>query len=105
MPLETSPDPLAVEQRLVVSKRRRRPADCPIGLFLSDNETLCLKTEYGSNEGRIDAYIVSSGEFFWGSAPQTIENQRRQMVRPARFEASLTRPTDVREAIEACAEF
>jgi hypothetical protein len=55
--------------------------ECPIGLFLSGDE-LCLKTEYGNNEGRIDAYIVSSGEFFWGSAPQTIANQRAQIVRP-----------------------
>lgn len=57
-------------------------ADCPVGLFITESGTLCLKTEYGNNEGRIDAYIVSSGEFFWGSQPQTIENQRRQMVTP-----------------------
>jgi hypothetical protein len=57
--------------------------DCPIGLFVSvEGNELCLKTEYGNNEGRVDAYIVSSGEFFWGSAPQTIPNQRAQMVRP-----------------------
>lgn len=56
-------------------------ADCPIGLFWHD-DTLCLKTEYGNNEGRIDAYIVESGEFYWGDAPQTIANQRRQMVTP-----------------------
>ena len=70
-------------------------AECPIGLFVAGG-TLCLKTEYGTNEGRIDAYIVSSGEFFWGDHPQTIANQRRQMVRPvtdeeiASFLASLT---------------
>lgn len=56
-------------------------AACPIGLFMCGDE-LCLKTEYGNNEGRIDAYIVSSGEFFWGAAPQTIASQRAQMVRP-----------------------
>ena len=57
-------------------------ANCPIGLFMSADGELCLKTEYGNNEGRIDAYIVSSGEFFWGSAPQTIKSQRQQMVTP-----------------------
>ncbi len=36
--------------------------DCPIGLFIKDN-TLCVKTEYGN-----EAYIVSSGEYFWGGA-------------------------------------
>jgi hypothetical protein len=55
---------------------------CPIGLFLNAYGDLCLKTEYGNNEGRIDAYIVSSGEFFWGDNPQTIENQRKQLVTP-----------------------
>lgn len=56
-------------------------AECPIGLFFAGDQ-LCLKTEYGNNDGRIDAYIVSSGEFFWGEQPQTIASQRRQMVRP-----------------------
>lgn len=65
------------------SKRvyRRKLVNCPIGLFWC-GDTLCLKTEYGNNEGRIDAYIVSSGEFFWGHAPQTIASQRAQMVTP-----------------------
>ncbi|WP_210236873.1 hypothetical protein, partial [Mesorhizobium sp. M8A.F.Ca.ET.182.01.1.1] len=56
--------------------------EAPIGLFLNAYGFLCLKTEYGSNEGRIDAYIVDSGEFFWGTSPQTIANQRKQIVRP-----------------------
>lgn len=56
-------------------------AECPIGLFLTDAGELCLKTEYSDNQGKIDAFIVSSGEFFWGHHPQTIKNQRRQMVR------------------------
>lgn len=62
--------------------------DCPIGLFWSDHE-LCLKTEYGNNEGRIDAYIVSTGEFFWGNAPQTIASQREQLVRPIDTDAAI----------------
>lgn len=57
-------------------------AECPIGLFLSDSGNLCLKTEYSGNDGRIDAYIVESGEFFWGAQPQTIASQREQMVTP-----------------------
>ena len=55
--------------------------ECPIGLFMFGGE-LCLKTEYRNNEGRLDAYIVSSGEFFWGDAPQTIVSQRAQLVTP-----------------------
>lgn len=64
------------------AKRRTQLANAPVGLFLYGPGVLCLKTEYGNNEGRIDAYIVSSGEFFWGDAPQTIESQRRQLVTP-----------------------
>ena len=73
-------------------------ASCPIGLFVSQSGELCLKTEYGNNDGRIDAYIVSSGEFFWGAPPQTITSQRQQMVRPvtddevAAFKEALSRP-------------
>ncbi len=59
-------------------------AQCPIGLFKHPRGGLCLKTEYGNNEGRIDAYIVSTGEFFWGDPPQTIASQRAQMVTPVR---------------------
>lgn len=55
--------------------------ECPVGLFWW-GDTLVLKTEYGTNEGRIDAYIVSSGEMFWGPPPQTIESQRVCMVIP-----------------------
>lgn len=54
--------------------------DCPIGLFSCGGE-LCLKTEYGDNNGRIDAYIVSSGEFFWGGAKNPTE-QRHVAVWP-----------------------
>ena len=66
---------------LVTADRSVRLADCPIGLFMCRGE-LCLKTEYGNNEGRIDAFIVSSGEYFWGAHPQTIANQRAQRVVP-----------------------
>jgi hypothetical protein len=36
--------------------------DYPKGLFMHD-DTLCVKTEYGN-----EAYIVWSGEYFWGEA-------------------------------------
>ena len=75
--------------------RRIRLEKCPIGLFMFDG-VLCLKTEYGDNNGRIDAYIVSSGEFFWGYAPQSIASQRRQLVTPVRLDVvmrAITPPT------------
>lgn len=51
--------------------------ECPIGLFLKDNE-LCLKTEYG-----LEAYIISSGEMFWGGA-KTGEDLRKVIVTPCK---------------------
>ncbi len=39
--------------------------DAAPGLFLYDG-CLCMKTEYGDNDGGIDAFIVSTGERFWG---------------------------------------
>ena len=48
-----------------------RLIDAPVGLFIF-NGKLCLKTEYYTN-GRVDAYIVSSGEMFWGGAKTTDE--------------------------------
>lgn len=43
-------------------KKSCKLKDCPVGLFFPANSNeLCLKTEYG-----LDAYIVSSGEKFWG---------------------------------------
>lgn len=80
-------------------------AACPIGLFMAGGE-LCLKTEYSDNEGRIDAYIVSSGEFFWGSAPQTIANQRQQMVSPVELMpySNTPIPRDIAEAVASIGE-
>ena len=63
--------------------------DCPIGLFISRYGSLCLKTEYGDNNGRIDAYIVSSGELFWGDPPQTVASQRASMVTPVDYAAEI----------------
>lgn len=76
-------------------------ADCPIGLFMCRGE-LCLKTEYSSNEGRIDAYIVSSGEFFWGvrkpGRVSEIASQRAQMVIPVENVTLQKRPVAFRVA-------
>ena len=87
-------------------------AECPIGLFVSSDGELCLKSDYGSGQGRIDAYIVASGEFFWGLPPQTIASQRAQMVQPvpsdlvSRFLTPLSAPApdEVDRLREDCAQ-
>ena len=66
---------------LTPKRRWKTLADCPVGMFMSEWNTLCMKTEYGNNEGRIDAYIVESGEFFWGGTSKP-EDQRGVYVMP-----------------------
>jgi hypothetical protein len=78
----------------MMKRRRIRLKNCPVGLFWC-GETLALKTEYGNNEGRIHAYIVSSGEMFWGDAPQSVSSQRDTLVTPmdTDFVLAALRPT------------
>jgi hypothetical protein len=62
----------------------------PIGLFINDFGDLCLKTEYRTEKGAVEAYIVESGEFFWGAAPQTVESQLQQKVTPVAIRLEAT---------------
>lgn len=53
----------------------------PGTLFLFGEDCLALKTEYISESGRIEAYIVGTGEFFHGGT-KTAKEQRAIMVQP-----------------------
>lgn len=53
--------------------------DAPVGLFMH-GRTMCLKTEYFVG-GRVEAYIVSSGEAFWGGV-KTAEELNNLEVTP-----------------------
>lgn len=64
---------------LVAAKRRVRYKNLRPGLFTWLNE-LCLMTEYGR-----EAYIVSSGEAFWGQV-QTPNQRDELMVTPITVE-------------------
>jgi hypothetical protein len=55
-------------------------ADCPFGLFLW-HETLALKTQYRARDSSIVAYVVSSGECFYGDA-RLCDELAKLMVRP-----------------------
>lgn len=57
-----------------------RLIDAPIGLFMSKEGEMCLKTEYIADWG-VEAYIVSSGETFWGGA-KTAEERNNLDVTP-----------------------
>lgn len=61
-----------------------RLIDCPPGLFWF-GKTLGFRSEYSSetlaNPAQPDAYVVSSGEYFWGGA-KTSEARSELMVTP-----------------------
>lgn len=63
--------------------------DCPIGLFylILDNKTkqLCIKTEYQTDEGGIEAYIAESGEYLsCDGMTNTLEGCEKIKVEPVK---------------------
>ena len=46
--------------------------ECPPGLFISGN-CLGFKSEYRNDNGSCEAFVVASGEFFWGGAKSNDE--------------------------------
>jgi hypothetical protein len=54
--------------------------ECPVGLFRAESGELCLMTEYATQAAgglaQRDAYVVSSGEYFWGGAKTAAERGR-----------------------------
>jgi hypothetical protein len=65
-------------------------SECPIGLFWHEGD-LCLKTEYHRENGSIEAYVVESGESFWGPAPQTVASLRACRVLPISTDDAIRR--------------
>ena len=55
--------------------------DCPPGLFRF-GEILGFKSEYYARPGVPDAYVVSSGEFFWGGTRGDVAARLALMVTP-----------------------
>lgn len=54
----------------------------PVGsLFAHGDDCVAMKSEYTSINGLIEAYILGSGEIFWGGA-KTVEEHRYIMVQP-----------------------
>lgn len=74
-----SPPPMGQVRQ---EQSRIRLADCPVGLFIDEWGNLGFKSQYANNEGRMEAYVVSSGEFFIGAIPHSTLGQRASMVTP-----------------------
>jgi hypothetical protein len=67
--------------KLKISKKVVTLEDLPQGsLFITtDNTCLGLKTEYCTEQGAIEAYIIGSGEVFWGGT-NVPKDQRKVLV-------------------------
>jgi len=77
---------------IIAQSRQTTLVECPIGLFIDSSGDLCLKTEYRTAKGAIEAYIVETGEFFWGEG-LGVDAQLREIVTPATL---LMEATDAR---------
>lgn len=67
--------------RLIPDGEKVALIDLEPGTLFVYNGSIALKSEYMTEKGRIEAYIVGSGEFFHGGAI-TAEEQRSLMVQP-----------------------
>ena len=51
----------------------------PLGSLFLCGSTLCLKTEYRT-DGNSDAYIVGSGEYFWGGTHTKEDRDKLEVI-------------------------
>lgn len=92
----------------LVAGPRVRLKDCPPGLFLYKG-ALCFRSEYATmtetNPNQPDAYVVESGEYFWGGTSDSAarSNLFVEPLEPTARARSAPgwRPEDINAAFEA----
>lgn len=63
-----------------------RLGKCPPGLFIFDGEHLGFKSEYHTESRsrpgvwQSDAYVVESGEYFWGGTSDPVERENLMVL-------------------------
>lgn len=74
------------EKRLIPCGERCTLDELPCGtLFAFGDDCIAVKSEYRCNNGLIEAFIIDSGEQFWGGV-HTAEEQNALMVQPLEIE-------------------
>ena len=77
---------MAPEKRLIPCGEKCTLDELPCGtLFKFGDDCIAVKSEYRCNNGLIEAFILDSGEQFWGGA-HTAEEQNALMVQPLAIE-------------------
>ncbi len=71
--------------KIIPQNYKCKLSNCPVGLFLSATGTLCVMTEYMTETNKRDAYIVESGEYFWGGTGDTT-SRANLLVTPCKVE-------------------
>lgn len=73
---------MANEKRLISCGQKCTLDELPCGtIFAFGDNCIAVKSEYRCSNGLIEAFIVDSGEQFWGGA-KTAKEQNELMVQP-----------------------
>ena len=54
------------ELELYMGTKKYTIKSAPVGILLTDDNTLICKSEYRKDNGECECYIISSGEFYCG---------------------------------------
>ena len=74
------------EKRLIPCGDMVTLGELPPGtIFAFGDDCIAVKSEYRCNNGLIEAFIIESGELFWGGV-HTTEEQNALMVQPLEIE-------------------
>jgi hypothetical protein len=66
-------------------KKKTTLEDLPAGSLFLYGDTLGLKSEYYSDSNAIEAYIIGSGEMFWGGT-KNVRDQKEIVVMEVQIE-------------------
>ena len=73
---------MANEKRLIPCGEKVTLDELPCGtIFAFGDDCIAVKSEYRCNNGLIEAFIIDSGEQFWGGV-HTAKEQNELMVQP-----------------------
>lgn len=76
---------------------------CPVGLFIF-NDCLCFKSEYRTPDLQLgyktDAYIIESGEYFWGGTSCSIDRENLIVTPIKNIRTALQKPSAAKGRVD-----
>lgn len=93
------------EKRLISCGEKCTLDELPCGtLFSFGDDCIAVKSEYRCNNGLIEAFIIDSGEQFWGGA-KTAKEQNELMVQPLEIVDAMELPCKIGDFVWAIRNF